>query len=267
MPSRKRNKGKQRKAKAASAATSASCETLLQLSGQDGKLAQLINNLSLKKCDHGRPTLADGDACKLFMMEFERALVLTNDDEITSLFSCASKAIESAADYSLILSNGNDMEQARACLLALGADFLHEAVNTREEGPLQQACAIAMSVVLFDEHKNACQQLAANPGIIPDQFSLRINPTTLLKVGDLIGGGLRETVSFFAKRLDCSCLKEMYNEVKGGKKTAICAHCHQTKERKALMLCSGCKTTQYCSTKCQKDHWPRHKNDCRTGYA
>ena len=266
MPSRKRNQGKQRKAKAASSAAttttpSASSEALLQLSVQDDKLAQLVNNLSLKKCDHGRPTLADGDACKLFMMEFERALVLTNDDKITSLFSCASKAIESAADNSLILSNSNDMEQARACLLALGADFLLEAVAKISKGPLKQACAIAMSVVLCDAHKDACQKLAVDPG------DLMVDPTTLQKIGDLVGGGLRETISFFAKRLDCSCLKEMYNEVKGDKKTAGCLHCSQFKERKTLMVCSGCKIAQYCCAKCQKDDWPRHKNYCRNCYA
>ena len=98
----------------------------MQLSEQDDKLAQLINNLSLKKCDHGRPTFADGDACKLLMMEFERLLVLPNDDDPKSLFCCVLKALSSALEYSgcNIPSNGNDLEQARACLLAFGVDFL-----------------------------------------------------------------------------------------------------------------------------------------------
>ena len=176
----------------------------MQLSEQDDKLAQLINNLSLKKCDHGRPVTADGDACKLFMMQmqFERALVLPNEDEIASLFSCACEALQSAVDHSCILSNDNDMEKAGACLLALGADFLLEAVLARiSKGPLKQACAIAMSIVLCDAHKDACQQLAVDPGVsIPDQFSIRVNPTMMQKIGDLVDGGLRETISFFAKR-------------------------------------------------------------------
>ena len=136
MPSRKRNQGKQRKAKAASAATatSASSEALLQLSEQDDKLAQLINNLSLKKCDHGRPTLADGDACKIFKMEFERSLVLPNDDKVVSLFGCVCEAVQSATAHSRIQgSNVNDMEQAKYCLLALGTDFLLEAVHSNNE--------------------------------------------------------------------------------------------------------------------------------------
>ena len=119
----------------------------MQLS--DDKLAQLVNNLSLKKCDHGRPTLADGDACKIFKMEFERALILPNDDKVVSLFSCVCEALHSAADYSRIPINGNDIEKARACLLALGADFLlGSSVHSRQEGLLEQARAVAMAVVL-----------------------------------------------------------------------------------------------------------------------
>ena len=107
-----------------------------------------------------------------------------------------------------------------------------------------------MAIVLCEEHE--------------DHARHKINPAVMQKIGDLTGGGSRETVSFFAKRLDCSCLKEMYSEVKGDKKTAFCCHCHQTKERKTLMLCSGCKLAQYCSAKCQKENWPKHKNYCRT---
>ena len=256
MPSRKRNQGKQRKAKAASAATatSASSEALLQLSEQDDKLAQLVNNLSLKKCDHGRPTLANGiDACKLFMMQFERTLVLPNDDTVASLFSCVCEALQSAVDHSHVLLN--DMERARDCLLVLGADFLLESVHNMQEGPLKQARAVAMAIVL-------------SPGehMLISQEETGANPVMLQKIGDLTGGGSRETVSFFAKRLECSCLKEMYNVVKGDKKTAICCQCQQTKERKTLMLCSGCKLAQYCSAKCQKDNWPYHMNDCKTRF-
>ena len=254
MPSRKRNQGKQRKAKAASAATttSASSEALLQSSEQDDKLAQLINNLSLKKCDHGRPTLAEGDACKLFMSEFERSLVLPNDNKAICIYNCAYEALQSAADYSHIQINGYDVEQASDCLFALGADFLLEAVHTRQEGPLLKAYAVAVAIVLCENSSHALQQ---------DQIGAY--PVICKRIGDLTGGGSRETVSFFAKRLDCSCLKEMYKHVKGEKKTAICCHCHQTKERKTLMLCSECKIAQYCSAKCQKDHWPKHKNHCR----
>ena len=80
-------------------------------------------------------------------MGFERALILPNDDKVVSLFSCVCEALHSAADYSRIPINGNDIEKARACLLALGADFLLGS-SVRQEGLLEQARAVAMAVVL-----------------------------------------------------------------------------------------------------------------------
>ena len=153
MPSRKRNQGKQRKAKAASA-TSASSEALLQSSEHDDDfLAQLVNNLSLKKCDHGRPTLA-GDACEIFMKKFERALVAPANNAPITVYICAYEALQSAADYSHIQINGYDVEQASDCLFALGADFLLEAVAKISNGRkylIAEACAIA-SRLLFATH-------------------------------------------------------------------------------------------------------------------
>jgi hypothetical protein len=200
-------------------------------------------------------------------MEFEHSLVQSADPGV---------AFQSAADHSRIRSNHvNDIEQARACLLALGADFLLEAVHNTQVGhcnrpkaacAVEQASAVAIAIALC-ENSSYVRQLETSLDVDPDQVRVA-NPTAVMqKIGDLIGGGLRETVSFYSKRLDCSCLKEMYSEVKGEKKTAKCLHCHQFKERKTLMLCSGCKIAQYCCAKCQKDNWPEHKDDCRTGYA
>ena len=31
-----------------------------------------------------------------------------------------------------------------------------------------------------------------------------------------------------------------------------------------LKLCSKCKTATYCNRNCQSDHWPRHRNECKT---
>ena len=128
------------------------------------------------------------------------------------------------------------MEQARACLLALGVDFILEAAHStneqKEQGQLKQAIAVAVAVALCDDDNYARQKLAVNHGV---QQMFGANHAVMQKIGDLCGGGLREVVSFFAKRLECSCLKETYKQVKakGDKKTGFCCHCHQIKERKA----------------------------------
>ena len=50
-------------------------------------------------------------------------------------------------------------------------------------------------------------------------------------------------MSFFAKRLDCcSCLKDLYKQVKGDKKKADGNQ--QRFERRTLMVCNECKIAQ-----------------------
>ena len=46
----------------------------------------------------------------------------------------------------------------------------------------------------------------------------------------------------------------------------LCHNCpacaHLTEPR--YMVCSGCGVARYCSEKCQREHWPRHQQDCLT---
>ena len=38
-------------------------------------------------------------------------------------------------------------------------------------------------------------------------------------------------------------------------------------EKRGTMVCSGCRLVKYCSQRCQKEHWPAHKVDCKSRYA
>jgi len=81
---------------------------------------------------------------------------------------------------------------------------------------------------------------------------------------NLAEGNKRDTVSFFAKRIPCKCLKAMYRQIKSEPKLGLCIHCEERKERRELMVCSLCRKPQYCSVKCQHEHWPKHKVYCET---
>ena len=84
-----------------------------------------------------------------------------------------------------------------------------------------------------------------------------------MKRRDMLEGCERSLVKFYRKRTPCSCLDEMYAEVKPQPKTGICHHCHGRFERRVLKDCTGCRKMQYCSKQCQKANWSRHKEVCK----
>jgi hypothetical protein len=72
-------------------------------------------------------------------------------------------------------------------------------------------------------------------------------------------------VSFFNKRIGCSCLSEKYKKVKSLPKMGICFNefcCKTSLERQKTKCCSRCRLETYCSRDCQSDHWKVHKVIC-----
>jgi len=86
------------------------------------------------------------------------------------------------------------------------------------------------------------------------------------KVRDLnpIGSNQRDVLKFMSRRVKCSCLKKP-NAVarRTYSKVGTCGGCSQVIERSSLLLCGGCKIDQYCSKQCQIKAWSDyHKADC-----
>jgi len=73
----------------------------------------------------------------------------------------------------------------------------------------------------------------------------------------------RDTLKFFRKRISCKCLKKMHLEArKTEPKTGKCFHCKVQKERVSLSVCSQCMVHQYCSRECQVANWSAHERHC-----
>ena len=93
---------------------------------------------------------------------------------------------------------------------------------------------------------------------------------------ELLQGDDRTLVSFYRRRIPCSCLDEIYEEVKSIEKKGLCWNLdcshgavdywkNQNRsllDRSSLMSCSRCRDACYCSVECQIADWPRHKIDC-----
>ncbi len=89
-----------------------------------------------------------------------------------------------------------------------------------------------------------------------------LDPT---KLGELIKADEHTLVSFFRKRIPCSCLDEKYQEVKSIKKIGICFNpqCSLGEvERSTMLSCIRCRRVNYCSPQCQEAHWKKHKKEC-----
>jgi MYND finger len=85
----------------------------------------------------------------------------------------------------------------------------------------------------------------------------------LKETRNLSEGGLRQAVQFFSKRATCDCLVEMAKQEKQNEKLGRCHSCHTTLYYRAMLVCSDCRLSHYCSEKCQVDHWQRHKLVCQ----
>ena len=74
-------------------------------------------------------------------------------------------------------------------------------------------------------------------------------------------------ISFFKKRISCSCLDNMYEQVKSVKKLGICYNVNcPLPDHKAIRsftkCCSRCRRVNYCSRECQEDNWQMHMMYC-----
>jgi hypothetical protein len=77
------------------------------------------------------------------------------------------------------------------------------------------------------------------------------------------GDNLREITKFYHTRSGCHCLEETYAHLRRtDEKQGLCYQCQSRNERKKLFVCAQCRIAQYCSTDCQRLHWPSHKDFC-----
>ena len=79
----------------------------------------------------------------------------------------------------------------------------------------------------------------------------------------LTGGNRRDVVKFVAKRLPCTCLKELHSATrKKVAKVGTCYGCRKQFPRSQLYVCTGCMLAEYCSREFQRADWSHHKKGC-----
>ena len=231
MPSRKRAQGKQRKAKAKTAQQQAatSSSTVVVREKTWGKLARR------GQCNHGfvAEIPASGHPVSSFLDEYEH--------RFGSAANMMKFLEETHEQHKQIWDNEGHRKMTVSILLSMGANSILRGDK------VDFARSLALGTLLFERYDG-------------DFESAFVSAIPALR--DISGCGERDVVRFYKKRLGCSCLKDKYAQSKLQPKYGMCIHCKKTFERASLMLCDRCKTTQYCSAKCQRADWKKHKEIC-----
>jgi hypothetical protein len=242
---KKREKGKARKAKAAAAQLAATQEAPLNAGASvrqamlDPKRWRGWTMVGLTQgCAHGCPALPAPDhAVSLFMDDlWAHAYAQKLPDRLIDTFD----------NHRQVWDNAILRKLALDILVAIGTDFIMSTDNLNDE-------TIRLAYII-----NVLEQYIGNG---KDGINL-----ANVVVDDIIGGGEREVIRFYLKRISCTCLKAKYSLVKKFHPTRMsgCSICKQVKVRSSMMLCGRCKAVQYCCRECQAANWPSHKGICRS---
>ena len=253
MPSRKKAKGKARKAAKEAKAKEEESRAVGEVAGsqrREGSLeAQLhqlvISDVAPRRCEHGLVQLSAGE--EKICLEFINAYLtaFSSQENVEVAIAVAFHATKDK--YFDVYMSSSKLDTVVSMLLASGTQSILDERN-------DIAQRYAMLAANFDE-MNA--------------VGLRKTRATLntAKVLELDSADDHTLVSFYKKRIPCACLDEKYKEVKTIKKMGICfnlncSHPDRKVERSKKFSCSRCNFAKYCSVECQKAAWKDHKQIC-----
>ena len=252
MPSRKKAKGKARKAakkakakEEESRAVAATAANQRQEESVEALMHRLvINPTSLELCKHGCPSVT-ADEEKMFA-DFMNAFVAAYGSK--GKFTLGSFIIA----HQVTIETFDDVYSSK--LETVISMILRNGTQVILDGD-KKAAQLYATLASYFEESIANKQTSGYPNVT--------------KLVELFCADNHTLVSYYRKRIPCSCLDEKYNEVKSVKKIGrccnpSCSHPQRKVERSKIFFCSRCGAANYCSVECQKANWKIHKQFCGT---
>jgi hypothetical protein len=194
-----------------------------------------------ENCDHGYNPSSPSEEhfCQDFMEHFMTCFInFSEGDTISEAFHSVEAKI----------TNSPNIECIKSCFFADGAKLILDGNydDARLHATLAKCFIMVRGMVSSLHH------------------SLAVD---VVKMMELIDADEQTLVQFFQKQIPCSCLDEKYKEVKAITKIGICINedCplpDRRAIRSKMMCCTRCNIAHYCSRKCQKVNWSKHKNWC-----
>ena len=255
MPSRKKAKGKARKA-AKEAKEKESRAVVTANQRQERSLAMQLQQLKISsaasptQCFHDRLPLSAGDQkiCRDFISTFLAAFL--SEDNVGLAFVLAQEA--TIDEYAEVYDS--KLDAVISMLLDTGTECILGGHNRTARNPHKTAQTFASLVGYFEDCMAVCSSITG-----------AFSKTT--KIIELESADDHSLVSFYRKRIPCSCLDEKYKEVKSVKKMGRCfnpncSHPGGMVERSKMLSCSRCGYANYCSVECQKAFRKAHRVHC-----
>ena len=249
MPSRKRNKGRARRAKLAA------------------------------RCSHGKPTDTIVDVDNV-MFEFKVALDSCLEDS-SSPYGAYKTAMDRMMSKNKRLSDswfafeGTKKDYLLLSLLSLGTSLLlKEGIVSLRGYPTASSYYTGLAAVVASAYLelNELDEVSVLERKLNDLcFGGQVSDSVVLlslKAYSFLFFILfsdicqREAIKFFHRRISCNCLAEKFKAVKNNPKISGCDSCGEKAKRTDLLLCSGCRVAQYCDRSCQQKKWEVHREYC-----
>mmetsp|Transcript_15487 Transcript_15487/g.23428 ORF Transcript_15487/g.23428 Transcript_15487/m.23428 type:complete len:262 (-) Transcript_15487:33-818(-) len=249
MVSRKKLKGKARKAvKAEAAAGGRDVALSLYLSKQ---LGLFLTGNNGNGCTHGwdpNKYPADHD-CNKFIGGVFRTFVESTKSGFTAGFVVNEAVSFTHAIFPDVWSDSASLEWIAAAFISLGT---FTSIHTGDVF----LCGAAMGFSESLKQHVACYHVGSQPLIYT------------AKIDDLLWAEERRTISYLKKRIPCKCLNAKYKAVKSLPKMYTCCNTtcsllDNSVNLSAMMTCGGCRREHYCSEECQAAHWEDHRDACK----
>ena len=249
MPSRKKAKGKARKAAKEAKAKEEESRAVGEVAAnqrrvQEKSVEELMQRLRISApsptmCRHGCPPISTGD--EKICLEFINAFIATAVGSRGNLRDGFCTALE-ASDADVYSSQ---LDAVISIILAKGTQMI------LDEGDKVITRFYASLARYFEDLGLHKTRAAPN----------------FTKVYDLYNADDHTLVSYYRKRISCSCLDKKYKEVKSIKKMGCCfnPNCSQPGgmvERSKMFSCTQCSMANYCSIECQRADWKEHRVQC-----
>ena len=258
MPSRKKAQGKARKAaKAEKAEEEGKKQSAVGANNEQQALSAQIQRLQLQdlfsehdddttdNCLHGHTFLPEDDVAHQFMKSFMGHYYDAVNADGGKLGRGQIKTALDATDEDLGMQTLEDevrMDWVLSFLYGFGTQFiLDDSVR---------AARIHAEIACFFEHVK-CATFGTKQ---PEFFETEV-------------ADIHTLVSFYRKKISCSCLDEKYKEVKSVSKVGLCRNPNcslpgHLLKRSKMLYCTACGATNYCSRECQVEDWKRHRKTC-----